>query len=128
MEKLKTLSLEIEEDRNFVEEMQLLHAIADNACSAKKHDSSTDVYWLVVSALKPVLDLHGNTSAATTEAYTLLNNAIEHVSKAFVNTYDGKVIIFINFICKCHDLTYRLWLAYLHVVYHYMFRMLLNVL
>jgi len=93
MEKLNTLNSDVEEDRKFVEEIQLLHAIADNAFSAKKHDSSTDVYWLVVSALKPVLDLHGNTSAAAKEAYMLLNNAIEHVSKAFINIYDGKVII-----------------------------------
>lgn len=91
MEQLKSLSSEIEEDHKFVEEMQLLHAIADNAFSAKKHDSGTDVYWLVVSALKPVLDLHGNTSATADEAYALLKDAIEHVSKAFVNTYDGKV-------------------------------------
>lgn len=90
MEKLKFLSSEIEEDRKFVEEMQLLHAIADKVFT-KKHDSGTDVYWLVVSAFKPVLDLHGNTSVAAKEAYSLLNDALEHVSKAFVNTYDGKV-------------------------------------
>lgn len=91
MEKLQCLSSEVEEDRKFVEEIQLLHAIADNAFSAKKHDSGTDVCWLVVSALKAVLDLHGNTSACSDEAYTLLKDAIEHVSKNFVNTYDGKV-------------------------------------
>lgn len=91
MEKLKFLSSDVEEDRKFVEEMQLLHAIAENAFSAKKHDSGTDVYWLVVSALKPVLDLHGNVSAAAQEAHTLLSNAMEHISKAFENTYDGKV-------------------------------------
>ncbi|KAL6424223.1 hypothetical protein ACFW04_009815 [Cataglyphis niger] len=93
IEKLKFLNLEIEEDRKFVEEMALLHAIADNASSAKKHDSGTDVYWLVVSALRAVLDLHGNTSAVANEAYMLLNDAMEHVSKAFVNAYDGKVVI-----------------------------------
>lgn len=91
MEKLKFLSSEVEEVRKFVEEMQLLHAVGDNAFSAKKHDSGTDVYWLVVSTFKPVLDLYGNSSAATDEARALLKDAIEHVSKAFVNTYDGKV-------------------------------------
>lgn len=102
MEKLKTLSSEVEEDRKFVEEMQLLHAIADNAFSAKKHDSGTYVCWLVVSALGPVLDLHGNTSVVAKEAYMLLSDALEHVSKAFINTYDGKVRSFI-FICNCHN-------------------------
>jgi len=93
MENLKTLNLELEEDRKYVEQIQLLHAIADNGYSAKKHDSGTDVFWLVVSGLKSVLDLHGNTSAAATEAYMLLNDAIECVCNAFVNNYDGKVII-----------------------------------
>ncbi|KAL0129403.1 hypothetical protein PUN28_004237 [Cardiocondyla obscurior] len=91
MEKLKSLSPDVEEDRKFVEEMQLLHAIADNAFSAKKHDSYTNVYWLVVSSLRLVLDYHGNTSAPAQEAYSLLNDAMEHVSKAFMNTYDGRV-------------------------------------
>jgi len=94
MEKINILDSGIDEDRKFIEEIQLLHAIADNANSAKKHDSGTDVYWLVVSALEPVLDLYGNTSATAKEAYMLLNDAIEHVSNAFVNTYDGKVIIY----------------------------------
>ncbi|XP_039312581.1 ATPase H(+)-transporting accessory protein 2 isoform X2 [Solenopsis invicta] len=93
MEKLKFLSSEVEEDCKFVEEIQLLHAIADNASSAKKHDSGTDVYWLVITSFNPVLELHGNNSAPAKEAYTLLSDAIEHVSKAFVNTYDGKIII-----------------------------------
>lgn len=92
MEKLKALSSEIEEDRKFIEEIQLLRAIADKA-SAKKHDFGTDIYWLVVSAVKPLLDLHGNTSTAAEEAYMLLNDAMERVSKAFVSTYDGKVLI-----------------------------------
>lgn len=91
MENLKALKSEIEEDHKFVEEIQLLHAIADKVSAAKKHDSCTDVYWLVVSAFKPVLDLHGNTSETATEANTLLIDAMEHVSKAFATTYDGKV-------------------------------------
>ncbi|CAL1678395.1 unnamed protein product [Lasius platythorax] len=94
MENLESLRRsKVEEDRKFIEEMELLHAIADKASSAKKHDSGTDVYWLVVSALRPVLDLHGNTSAEAQEAYLILNDALERVSKAFVNTYDDKVVI-----------------------------------
>ncbi|XP_012224212.1 ATPase H(+)-transporting accessory protein 2 isoform X2 [Linepithema humile] len=92
MGKLKALNSDVEEDRKFIEEIQLLHAIADKA-SAKKHECGTDIYWLVVSALKSVMDFHGNTSAAANESYTLLNDAMERVSNAFVNTYDGKVVI-----------------------------------
>lgn len=108
IEKLTVLNLDIEEDRKFVEEMQLLNAIADNAFSTKKHDSDTDVYWIVVSALKPVLDLHGNTSEAAEEAYTLLNDCMERISKAFVNAYDGKVYILLVLpqTLQCHSLHY----------------------
>lgn len=96
--------MEVEEDCKFVEEIQLLHAIADNAFSAKKHDSGTDVYWLVVSALKPILDLNGNNSNKAYEAYEMLNDAIEHVSKAFVNTYNDKVCQFIlDFTCNNYN-------------------------
>lgn len=106
MENLESLRRsKVEEDRKFIEEMELLHAIADKASSAKKHDSGTDVYWLVVSALRPVLDLHGNTSAEAQEAYLILNDALERVSKAFVNTYDDKVRQFTrNFTCNNHNL------------------------
>ncbi|XP_011875114.1 PREDICTED: renin receptor isoform X2 [Vollenhovia emeryi] len=90
---LKFLSPEIEEDRKFVEEMQLLSAIADNSFTGKKHNSGTDVYWLVVSALRPVLDLHGNTSATAKEAFTLLSNSMQQIASAFVNAYDGKVVM-----------------------------------
>ncbi|XP_018403727.1 PREDICTED: renin receptor isoform X3 [Cyphomyrmex costatus] len=93
MEKLDFLNLEIEEDRKFVEEMQLLCAIGDNAFSAKKHDSGTDVYWLIVSTLRSLWDRHENNSTVKEEAYKLLNRVIEHVSKGFVNTYDGKIVI-----------------------------------
>ncbi|EFN84216.1 Renin receptor [Harpegnathos saltator] len=93
IEKLTTLNLEIEEDRKFVEEIQLLKAIADNASSTKKHNTETDVYWIVVSGLKPVLDLHGNNSEAAKEACTLLDDAIDQIYQAFVSAYDGKVVI-----------------------------------
>ncbi|XP_018355021.1 PREDICTED: renin receptor isoform X1 [Trachymyrmex septentrionalis] len=93
IEKLTALNSDIEEDRKFVEEVELLYAIGDIASSAKKHDSDTDVYWLVVSTLKPCLEMHGNNSAAKKEAHQLLSDAIEHVSKGFLNIYNGKIII-----------------------------------
>ncbi|XP_072763497.1 ATPase H(+)-transporting accessory protein 2 isoform X2 [Anoplolepis gracilipes] len=92
IEELKFLKPNVEEDRKFVEEMQLLHAIAENAKKQKPKEKPI-VYWLVVSGLKPLQDLHGNTSVETKEAYMLLNDGMEHVSKSFVNTYDGQVIV-----------------------------------
>ncbi|XP_011255213.1 renin receptor isoform X2 [Camponotus floridanus] len=93
IEKLNSLNWEVEEDRKFVEVIQLLNAIADNASSAKKHDPGTHVYWLVVSGLKAIMELHGNMSIAATEASTLLKHAMEHINTAFVDGYDGKVLV-----------------------------------
>ena len=54
-------------------------------------DSKPDVYWLVVSGLRPVIDLHGKESASTMEALSLLNDALNELSKSFVNVYNDKV-------------------------------------
>ncbi|XP_018314523.1 renin receptor isoform X1 [Mycetomoellerius zeteki] len=93
IEKLNNLNSEVEEDRKFIEEIQLLRAIGDNAFSAKKHDSDTDVYWLIISTFKSLLDKHGNDSAAAEEGSKLLNDGIEHVSEGFLNLYNGKIVI-----------------------------------
>lgn len=93
IEKLKSLNWEVEEDRKFVEVIQLLNAIADNASSAKKHDPGTHVYWLVVSGLKAIMELHGNKSIAATEASKLLKDAMEYINTAFTDGYDGKVLV-----------------------------------
>ncbi|XP_015584718.1 renin receptor isoform X2 [Cephus cinctus] len=90
---LKFLSLENEEDRKFLEEVQLLRAIAQKVPSAIRADSIPDVYWLVVSEIRPVLDFHGEESAAAKEALTLLNDALSDVSKAFMDVYENKVLI-----------------------------------
>ncbi|XP_012284064.1 renin receptor isoform X2 [Orussus abietinus] len=90
---LKYLNLNNEEDRKFLEEVQLLHAIAKKVPSAIHVDSKPDVYWLVVSGLRPVLDLHGKDSPAVKEALSLLNNGLNDVCKAFMEVYDYKVLI-----------------------------------
>lgn len=103
---LKALSLHNEEDKKFLEEVQLLHAIAKKAPSAIKPDSKSDVYWLVVSGLKPVLDLHGSNSTSSKEAWDLLNNSLNMVRDAFIEAYDGQVLIvaFTNDASKVHHI------------------------
>ncbi|KAK2585277.1 hypothetical protein KPH14_009970 [Odynerus spinipes] len=90
---LKALSLANEEDRKFLEEIQLLRAIAKKVPTAITADDKPDVYWLVVSGLRSVLDLHGNSSIAAKEALSLLNDAFNAINEAFMKAYDGKVVI-----------------------------------
>lgn len=71
--------------------MQLLQAIAKKVPTAIKADDKPDVYWLVVSGLRPVLDLHGKNSTAAKEALLLMNNAFNSISEAFMKVYDKKV-------------------------------------
>ncbi|XP_058795338.1 ATPase H(+)-transporting accessory protein 2 isoform X2 [Phymastichus coffea] len=90
---LKALSLKSDEDRKFLDEVQLLRAIAKKVPTAISTDSKPDVYWLVVSGLKSVFDVHGKNSLAAKEALTLLNEALHDVSKAFMNAYKNQVLI-----------------------------------
>lgn len=88
---LKALSSKNEVDRKFIDEIQLLQAIAKKVPSAIKTNKKPDVYWLVVSGLQPVFDAHGNDTLAAKEALTLLNEALESVSKAFKDAYKNQV-------------------------------------
>ncbi|XP_076651824.1 ATPase H(+)-transporting accessory protein 2 isoform X1 [Halictus rubicundus] len=103
---LKALNLRKEEDKKFLEEVQLLHAIAKKAPSAIKPDSKPDVYWLVVSGLQPVFDAYGSNSTSSKEALVLLNNALNMVRDAFIEAYDGQVLIvaFTNDASKVHHI------------------------
>ena len=85
------MSLKNDEDRKFIEEVQLLRAIAKKITSTITVDSKPDVYWLVVSGLRPVIDLHGKNSPSTLEALSLLNDALNDVSKSFENVYNNRV-------------------------------------
>lgn len=91
--KLKALSLKREEDKKYLEEVQLLYAIAKKIRTVIKPDTIPDIYWLVLSGLRPIFDLHGRNSTAAREALHLLNNALDAINEAFVEVYDGKAII-----------------------------------
>lgn len=90
---LEFLDLKNEEDSRFMGEIQLLRAIANKIRATITANSKPDVYWLVVSGLRPVMDLHGNDSPATKEALSLLNDALSDVSKAFMDVYNDRVLI-----------------------------------
>ncbi|XP_076388588.1 ATPase H(+)-transporting accessory protein 2 isoform X2 [Megachile rotundata] len=103
---LRALSLRKEEDKKFLEEVQLLHAIAKKAPSAIKPDSKSDIYWLVISGLRPIFDVYGSNSTASKEALSLLNNALNVIHDAFIQAYDGQVLIvaFTNDASKVHHI------------------------
>ncbi|XP_033214858.1 ATPase H(+)-transporting accessory protein 2 [Belonocnema kinseyi] len=90
---LRALSLKNDEDKKFLDEIQLLRAIAKKIPSTITADSKPDVYWLVVSGLHPVIEFHGKESASVMEALSLLNDAFSDLSKSFVNVYNDKVLI-----------------------------------
>ncbi|XP_043247990.1 ATPase H(+)-transporting accessory protein 2 isoform X1 [Colletes gigas] len=103
---LKALNLRKEDDKKFLEEVQLLHAIAKKAPSAIKPDSKSDIYWLVISGLRPIFDDYGYNSTTSREALSLLNNALNIIRDAFVQAYDGQVLIvaFTNDASKVHHI------------------------
>ncbi|XP_043791742.1 ATPase H(+)-transporting accessory protein 2 isoform X1 [Apis laboriosa] len=103
---LRALSLSKEEDKKFLEEVQLLHAIAKKAPSAIKPDSKSDIYWLVISGLRPIFDAYGSNSTTSREALSLLNNALNVIHDAFIQAYDGQVLIvaFTNDASKVHHI------------------------
>jgi renin receptor len=90
---LQSLNLNNDEDRKFLEEVQLLRAIAKKVPTAISADGKSDVYWLVVSGLKPIYDLYGKNSVAAKEALTLLNEALHEINKAFTDVYKNQVLI-----------------------------------
>ena len=103
---LRSLSLSKDEDKKFLEEVQLLHAIAKKAPSAIKPDSKPDIYWLVISCLRPIFDAYGSNSTTSREALLFLNNALTVIHDAFIQAYDGQVVIvaFTNNASKAHHI------------------------
>ncbi|XP_043518876.1 ATPase H(+)-transporting accessory protein 2 isoform X1 [Frieseomelitta varia] len=103
---LRSLSLRKEEDKKFLEEVQLLHAIAKKVPSAIKPDSKSDIYWLVISSLRPIFDTYGSNSTTSREALSLFDNALNVIHDAFIQAYDGQVLIvaFTNDASKVHHI------------------------
>ncbi|XP_034940375.1 ATPase H(+)-transporting accessory protein 2 isoform X2 [Chelonus insularis] len=90
---LKYLDLENNVDRDFIEEIQLLRAIAKKVPSTIIPNSNPDVYWFVVCNLRPLIDSHKDTPLAVDEAFRILNEALDDLSVSFVDAYKGNVFI-----------------------------------
>lgn len=110
----KVLRLDVDEDRAFLKEISLLHAIAEkvifyfdfikcpetlNFTSLQieqkpiKRDNVRDVYWFQLTSLHALSDFHGENSTETVEAKQLLNEAVLKLNAAFTKAYDGFVLV-----------------------------------
>nr|CAD7397874.1 unnamed protein product [Timema cristinae] len=80
------------EDAQFIQELLLVKQLTHKVKS-ESGDGVPDVYWLVLRALHPVIDLHGTDSDAAIEAKNLLIEAIKDLDRAFVHAYKGQVLV-----------------------------------
>ena len=90
---LKALNRENDDHRKFLEEIQILNAIAENVNNTIKSDLKPDVYWLVVSGLRLIIDQHGKDSEITKEALSFFNEAVENIKDSYKNIYKNQVRI-----------------------------------
>ncbi|XP_066140787.1 ATPase H(+)-transporting accessory protein 2 [Euwallacea fornicatus] len=90
----KHLKVDLEEDRNFLKDIALLHEIAAKIeAGAVKEDFIPDVYWFSISSLHALSDLHGSNATETQEAKQLLQEAIATLSNAFIKHYSNHVLV-----------------------------------
>ncbi|XP_049802953.1 ATPase H(+)-transporting accessory protein 2 [Schistocerca nitens] len=83
------------EDVEFLRQLHLLNNLGEKEYVENEdlRDGLPDLYWIVFSGLHPVIDLHGEDSPAADESKQLLRDAIIHLKKGFINSYDGQVIV-----------------------------------
>ncbi|KAG7310039.1 hypothetical protein JYU34_004571 [Plutella xylostella] len=85
---------QVEEDYSFLQDLAVLKAITEKVSSgAISPDNSVDFYNLRVTSLHALSDYHGPSSMQTKEAKKLLVSALEELSRAFVQAYDGAVLV-----------------------------------
>ncbi|XP_044004821.1 ATPase H(+)-transporting accessory protein 2 isoform X2 [Aphidius gifuensis] len=90
---LKYLNNNNDIDKKFIEEVQVIRAIAERVDTTVKADDKTDVYWFVVSGLSKIMKEHGKNSLHYNEAIQLLNDALNELSSKFKNAYNNNVFI-----------------------------------
>lgn len=80
-------------DKKFIEEVQVLRGIAEKVDTTVIVDAKSDVYWFVVSGLNEIMKAYSKNSPVYHEAVEVLNDAIDELSGAFKNAYNGNVFI-----------------------------------
>lgn len=88
------MKLDVEEDRQFLKDIVLLHEVAHKVeHMTGKDDSDRQVFWFQLNSLHALSDLHGENSTETLEAKQLLNDVIVKLNAAFTKLYDGSVLV-----------------------------------
>ncbi|CAH0559313.1 unnamed protein product [Brassicogethes aeneus] len=88
------LKWSVDEDRQFLTELNLLKIIADKIEEgAIEVDSIPDVFWFKFTALNALTSLYGDNSTVVKEAKQLLNEAILHLNAAAHKAYKGAVFV-----------------------------------
>ncbi|CAH2040494.1 unnamed protein product, partial [Iphiclides podalirius] len=91
---LQHLKLNVEEDYQFLAELEALKAFINKVQSgAVSPDNIVDFYNFRFRSLHALSDFHGPKSLQAKEAKKLLGEALEDLSKAFVKAYDGSVLV-----------------------------------
>lgn len=92
---LKNLNPELQDDKQFIEQIALLNAIAKKVQTdgVSNHDGVPDVYWIVVTGVHPLIDKYGAKSKQVFEAKQLLDASLQRLTEAFDTAYKSKVVV-----------------------------------
>nr|CAH7736821.1 unnamed protein product [Callosobruchus chinensis] len=90
----KALKIDIDEDRQFLKQITLLHEIAQKVEEGvMQKDNIPDVYWFRFDSLHALSDLHGPNSTEAMEAKQLLSDVIMQLNAAFSKVYGDNALI-----------------------------------
>ncbi|CAD0200363.1 unnamed protein product [Chrysodeixis includens] len=87
------LKYSVEEDYQFLSELETLKSIAKKVESAGTADNVIDLFYFRFTTLHALSDYHGPNSLQTKEAKKMLGDVLNDLSKAFVKAYDGSVLV-----------------------------------
>ncbi|CAH2008007.1 unnamed protein product [Acanthoscelides obtectus] len=90
----KALKIDVDEDRQFLKEITLLHEIAEKVAEGViRKDNIPDIFWFRFDSLHALSDLHGPNSTEAMEAKQLLNDVIMQLNAAFTKAYGDNALI-----------------------------------
>ncbi|XP_022919579.2 ATPase H(+)-transporting accessory protein 2 [Onthophagus taurus] len=90
----KYLNTDLEEDRKFVEEFQVLKAVADALeLGTVQREALPKVLWLKLGSLHALSDVYGKNSTVVQEAKQLLSETFLTINQSLQKMFSGRVLI-----------------------------------